>query len=101
MNNGSKRILYIWQNVDWPNFVWDETKVATLLNSVQERQGRLLGMLSVLGFDMQRKAALESITEDVVRSSEIEGELLNRDSVRSSIARHLGVNLPTEGGRDH
>lgn len=101
MNNGSNRILYIWQNVDWPNFVWNETKVATLLNSVQERQGRLLGMLSVLGFDMQRKAALESITEDVVRSSEIEGELLNRDSVRSSIARHLGVNLPTEGGRDH
>lgn len=76
-------------------------RVSPLLNSVQERQARLVGMLSALGFDMQMQKALESMTEDVIRSSEIEGELLNRDSVRSSIARHLGVDLPTAGRSDH
>ena len=72
-----------------------------LLNLVQEHLSRLRGMLSALGFDLQKKTALESMTEDVVRSSEIEGELLNRDSVRSSIARHLGINLPSTGNSDH
>ena len=101
MNYSDKKAIYIWQNADWPNFRWDVSQVTPLLNSVQERQARLLGMLSVLGFDLQKQTALESMTEDVVRSSEIEGELLNRDSVRSSIARHLGVSLPSAGGSDH
>ena len=101
MNNSGKKTIYIWQNTDWPNFKWDEAQVSTLLNSVQERQSRLLGMLYALGFDLQKQTALESMTEDVVRSSEIEGEMLNRDSVRSSIARHLGVNLPSAGSSDH
>ncbi|MGX8712668.1 MAG: Fic family protein [bacterium] len=96
-----KKAIYIWQDADWPNFRWDDLQVSPLLNSVQERQARLLGMLSVLGFDLQKQTVLESMTEDVVRSSEIEGELLNRDSVRSSIARHLGVNLPSAGSSDH
>lgn len=93
--------MYIWQNTDWPKFKWDDLQVTPLLNLVQEHQSRLLGMLSALGFDLQKKTALESMTEDVVRSSEIEGELLNRDSVRSSIARHLGINLPSTGNSDH
>jgi Fic family protein len=101
MNFSDKKAIYIWQCIDWPNFKWEEALVSPLLNSVQERQARLLGMLSALGFDMQKQTALESMTEDVVRSSEIEGELLNRDSVRSSIARHLGVTLPSAGSSDH
>ena len=101
MNYSGKKAVYVWQNADWPNFRWDDSQVALLLNSVQEHQARLLGMLSVLGFDMQKRTALESMTEDVVRSSEIEGELLNRDSVRSSIARHLGVSMPSVGSGDH
>lgn len=101
MNYSSKKNIYIWQNIDWSNFKLNETQVSSLLNTVQERQARLLGMLSALGFDLQKQTALESMTEDVVRSSEIEGELLNRDSVRSSIARHLGVNLPSAGNSDH
>ena len=101
MNYSGKKAIYVWQNTDWPNFRWNDTQVAPLLNSVQEHQARLLGMLSVLGFDMQKQTTLESMTEDVVRSSEIEGELLNRDSVRSSIARHLGVNMPSAGSSDH
>ena len=101
MNYSENRAIYIWQNSDWPNFKWNDPQVSPLLNSVQERQARLLGMLSALGFDLQKQTALESMTEDVVRSSEIEGELLNRDSVRSSIARHLGVSLPSAGSSDH
>ena len=101
MNSNAKRAIYIWQHVDWPNFTWNTSLVEPLQNSVQERQARLLGKLEALGFDMQKQTALESMTEDVIRSSEIEGELLNRDSVRSSIARHLGVNLPSIGGSDH
>lgn len=101
MNSNAKRAIYIWQHVDWPNFTWNTSLVEQLQNSVQERQARLLGKLEALGFDMQKQTALESMTEDVIRSSEIEGELLNRDSVRSSIARHLGVNLPSIGGSDH
>ena len=101
MNSNAKRAIYIWQHVDWPNFTWNTSLVEPLQHSVQERQARLLGKLEALGFDMQKQTALESMTEDVIRSSEIEGELLNRDSVRSSIARHLGVNLPSIGGSDH
>jgi len=101
MNNKGKKTIYIWQQTDWPDFTWDISFIEPMLNSVQERQARLLGKLEALGFDLQKQTALESMTEDVVRSSEIEGELLNRDSVRSSIARHLGVNLPSAGGSDH
>ena len=101
MNYRGKKAIYIWQNTDWPKFRWDDLQVTPLLNLVQEHLSRLRGMLSALGFDLQKKTALESMTEDVVRSSEIEGELLNRDSVRSSIARHLGINLPSTGNSDH
>ena len=101
MNNQSKKPVYIWQHADWPHFTWNDKHVGEMLNSVRQRQARLVGMLSALGFDMQNHRALESITEDVLRSSEIEGELLNRDSVRSSIARHLGINISSAGRSDH
>ena len=101
MKQNGKRATYIWQHTDWPTFKWNIAEVDEMLISVQSRQARLLGTLSALGFDLQKQTALESMTEDVLRSSEIEGELLNRDSVRSSIARHLGISLPTTGGNDH
>lgn len=101
MKRDNKRALYIWQHADWPDFRWDKASVGEALNTVQTSQARLIGMLSALGFDVQKQTALESMTEDVVRSSEIEGELLNRDSVRSSIARHLGVSLPSAKISDH
>ena len=101
MKDVKNRAAYIWQHSDWPNFKWNSQRVAEVLNSVQERQARLLGMLSVLGFDQQNSTTLESMTEDVLRSSEIEGELLNRDSVRSSIARHLGIDIQSSGRSDH
>lgn len=101
MNYSGKRAIYIWQQPDWPKFTWNHPQVDEVLNSVMEHQARLLGMLSALGFDLQQQTTLESMTEDVMRSSEIEGELLNRDSVRSSIARHLGVGFPSAMVSDH
>lgn len=101
MKNTDKRAVYIWQHTDWPNFTWNLESVNKALITAQEHQYRLLGKLSALGFDIQQRTALESITEDVLRSSEIEGEVLNLDSVRSSIARHLGVALQSSKMSDH
>ena len=101
MKNTDKRAVCIWQHTDWPNFTWNLESVNKALITAQEHQYRLLGKLSALGFDIQQRTALESITEDVLRSSEIEGEVLNRDSVRSSIARHLGVALQSSKMSDH
>jgi len=85
--------MYLWQQKDWPNFNWDERSLAKLLANVSREQGRLLGKMEVLGFDLRNEANLRILTEDVVKSSEIEGENLERDQVRSSIARRLGMDI--------
>ena len=89
------RPLYIWQQPTWAAFTWDNEKLITLLSDVRNLEGRVLGLMSGLGFSVQNTTSLDVMVEDVLRSSEIEGELLNADRVRSSIARHLGI--PTEG----
>lgn len=95
------RAIYIWQQDNWPALTWDAKSVEDLMLTTQEKQAHLMGMLDVLGFDIQRTTALESLTQDIVRSSEIEGERLNMDSVRSSIARHLGVKKNASAISDH
>ena len=90
--------MYIWQQKDFPKYHWDEGKVANLLAQVRHKQGRLLGMMSILGFDIKNRAILDSMTADIVTSSEIEGIVLNANDVRSSIAWQLGIEnigLPT------
>ena len=87
--------IWIWQQPDWPNFTWNNQLILPLLTATSKKQGELVGTLKALGFDMQLDTALENMTEDLVRSSEIEGVLLNENHVRSSIARNLG--LPNEG----
>lgn len=77
---------------DWPKFRWDQERLAKLLASVRHRQGRLLGHMEALGFPLQQEAVLQTLTEDVVKSSAIEGEKLDAGQVRSSIARRLGMN---------
>ena len=89
------RPLYIWQQPTWAEFTWDNDKLITLLSEVRNLEGRVLGLMSGLGFSVQNTTSLDVMVEDVLRSSEIEGELLNADRVRSSIARHLGID--TEG----
>lgn len=84
---------YIWQKTQWPNLRWDNAALATSLARVSREQGRLLGRMEALGFDLRAEAHLRTLTEDVVKSSEIEGEKLDREPVRSSIARRLGMDV--------
>lgn len=81
---------YIWQSDHWPEFTWDGAKLLPLLTRVSRAQGRLLGKMEGLGFEeLKDEAHLNAMTDDVVKSSEIEGEQLPQHEVRSSIARHL------------
>ena len=83
--------MYIWQYKDFPHFVWDTERVMQRLSEVKKEQGRLSGMMSILGFDVKNSTALDSMTSDVIMSSAIEGITLNRDDVRSSVAWQLGI----------
>jgi Fic family protein len=85
--------VYIHQLANWPSFTWSQEKLSPLLGEVRHRQGRLLGRMESLGFGLQAEATLQTLTLDVLKSSEIEGELLDREQVRSSIARRLGMNV--------
>ena len=85
--------IYIWQPTDWPDFTWDDAKLSYKLGRVRGLQGRLVGRMSALGFDLKNSAMLDALTADITKSSEIEGEILNVDQVRSSVARHLGIEI--------
>src|SRR5260370_35813547 len=82
---------YIYELPKWPKFEWDQCGLAKQLAAVRHRQGRLIGRLQELGFPLREEAALQTLTEDVLKSSEIEGEILDKDQVRSAIARRLGL----------
>lgn len=85
--------VYIHQLSNWPRFTWSSEQIDPLLAEVRSRQSRLLGRMDGLGFGLQTEANLQTLTLDVLKSSEIEGELLNADQVRSSIARRLGIDM--------
>ncbi|HBJ33448.1 MAG TPA: DUF4172 domain-containing protein [Planctomycetaceae bacterium] len=93
---------YIHQDPDWPIFHWDASRLSVSLAAVRHRQGRLLGRMQAIGFDLRSEAGLAVMTDDVLKTSAIEGASLDPEQVRSSIARRLG--LPTGGlvkaGRD-
>jgi len=84
---------YIHQLRDWPRLYWDGEALAAPLGAVRHRQGRLIGHMEALGFNLQQEAVLKTLTEDVLKSSEIEGERLDPEQVRSSIARRLGIDI--------
>lgn len=85
--------MYLWEKQNWPGCTWDEQSLSRLLAHVSREQGRLLGKMEGLGVDLRNEANLRILTEDVVKSSEIEGEKLAPDQVRSSIARRLGMDV--------
>jgi Fic family protein len=87
--------MYIHELKDWPGFYWSAEKLTEPLATVRHQQGRLIGYMAALGFDLQQEAVLETLTADVLKSSEIEGEKLNAEQVRSSIARRLGMDIGT------
>lgn len=84
---------YIYQKENWTDFTWDNKKVMIKLGEARNKQGRLLGKMESLGFDLQNEAVLNTLTLDVIKSSEIEGEFLEIEQVRSSIARRLGIDI--------
>lgn len=84
---------YIHQLNEWPDFTWDYEAIQPILSTVRHKQGRLKGYMEVLGFALRNETTLQTLTLDVLKSSEIEGEILNSDQVRSSIARKLGMDI--------
>jgi hypothetical protein len=89
MNTGDRR--YIWQRDDWPGWRFDVAALATPMVQVGRSQGLLMGRLADVGMALRDQASLAALTDDVAKTSAIEGETLDADSVRSSIARRLGV----------
>ena len=85
--------IYIHELSNWPSFEWNQDIINPLLSKLQHQQGRLLGRMEALGFGLQAEANLETLTLDVIKSSEIEGEVLDSQQVRSSIARRLGMDI--------
>lgn len=85
--------MYIYQLQDWPRFTWNRELLAEPLASVRHRQGRLIGHMEALGFTLRQEAILQTLTTDVLKSSEIEGEKLDAEQVQSSIARRLGMDI--------
>lgn len=95
------RPIYIWQYPEWPSFTWNDSRLIALLSEVRNLEGKIQGMMDGLGFNIQSMTALNVMTEDVLRSNEIEGVILNSDKVRSSIARHLGIDTAGLPQPDH
>jgi Fic family protein len=85
--------MYIWEQPKWPALIWRETEISAILAAVRHDQGRLVGRMEGLGFKLREEAALQTLTQDVMKSSEIEGEVLDAAQVRSSIARRLGIDV--------
>lgn len=86
-------IPYVYELADWPRFCWNDKALSEHLASVRHRQGRLVGRMEALGFQLRGEAMLQTLTQDVLKSSEIEGETLDPEQVRSSIARRLGMDV--------
>lgn len=85
--------MYLYQQSGWPNFTWKQDQFFHELTEITHRQGRLIGRMESLGFSLQSEAALQNMTLEVIKSNEIEGEILDPDQVRSSIARRMGMDI--------
>ncbi|MCK6691004.1 MAG: Fic family protein [Thermoanaerobaculia bacterium] len=85
--------IFIHQRPDWPHFSWNSELLLPLLGNVRNLQGKLSGKMTSLGFALKQEAFLETVTLDVLKTSEIEGEFLHPEQVRSSVARHLGMDI--------
>ncbi len=82
---------YIYDRKEWPNFRWDSDQLIPLISKVRNLQGKIIGKMESVGFDLRGEANLETVTIEIVKSSEIEGEIVNVEQVRSSLARRLGL----------
>lgn len=73
--------MYLYNNENWPIFTWNSEKLMPLLSYVRNRQGKLIGKMGALGFELQNEANLEILTQEIIKSTEIEGEFLDRDQI--------------------
>ncbi len=89
----NKMKKYVYQLKNWPDFTWDKDAIVPVLLKIRHKQGRLYGYMDALGFSLRNTTTLQTLTLDVLKSTEIEGEILNSDQVRSSIARKLGMDV--------
>lgn len=85
--------MYIYEHSNWPIFEWNSEALLPLLSMVRNRQGKLIGKMGMLGFELRSEANLEILTQEIIKSTEIEGESLDKEQVRSSIARKLGLDI--------
>jgi Fic family protein len=85
--------MYIYEHQGWPHLTWNRERLAEPLAAIRHRQGRLIGHMEALGFNLRQEAVLQTLTADVIETSEIEGEQLDAEQVRSSIARRLGMDI--------
>ena len=85
--------MYIYQQNDWPEFTWNNNAIVELLGKVRNLQGKIVGKMESLGFNLRKEAELETLTMDVLKTNEIEGEILDPQQVRSSVARRLGMDI--------
>ena len=84
---------YIYKHKDWTRFTWKDAEISSVFGEVRNLQGKIIGQMNTIGFSTKEEATLTTLTMDVIKSSEIEGEKLDYDQVRSSIARRLGINV--------
>jgi Fic family protein len=92
---------YIYEYDGYPKFTWDKDALLNLLTRVSVLQGKILGKMQQFGFGVQQEAMLNALTEEITKSSEIEGEILNSEQVRSSLAKQLNINLEKETRYSH
>ena len=85
--------MYVYEHEGWPELNWNSAELSDLLAEVRHLQGRLFGRMDALGFGLREEATLQTLTQDVLKTSEIEGEKLDAQQVRSSIARRLGMDV--------
>lgn len=91
-NSPKPMAKYIYEYKNWTDFTWEDTAINTIFGEVRLLQGKIIGQMNALGFYAKEETTLTALTTEIVKSSEIEGELLNYEQVRSSIARRLGIN---------
>ncbi len=96
-NNDTSSVKWIWQQSKWPNFYWDESVLAGLLNDTEALQSELLGRINVTAYTSGSESQLDALLQNIIQSSAIEGEMLNAGSVRSSLAKRLGVHRAGAG----
>ena len=93
--------MYIYENPDWPKFSWSASDIQPVLAKVAFAQGKLLGKMNAIGFDVQNEQVLNSVSDEIIKSSEIEGSELNLEQVRSSVARHLDIKYTSSVNPSH